>query len=215
MCIFIIFYVKVNVNAAKLYIESSKNATISIVWTLYRCAYVKIQSLFEFASFQTCPCLIHGTYYLRPGKTGTCANNIIKQDNKELLFYQWNKCKRPSWTIFTWPLAGLYLNEKEGLKEGSMAAGFRGVEVCFAAAWLMPHLCFVEMGRKRLWWGCQWWEGSFDLLFWGTDQSLEEVSLQLSSGNLYFLSSTSVQATLKYTYRSVSFCLFKTLKNLF
>lgn len=152
-------------------------------------------------------------------KLGLVQTTLLSRTTRNYCFISETNARdhHEPWNIFTWPLAGLYLNEKEGLKEGSMAAGFRGVEVCFAAAWLMPHLCFVEMGRKRLWWGCQWWEGSFDLLFWGTDQSLEEVILQLSSGNLYFyfLSSTSVQATLKYIYSFVSFCLFKTLKNLF
>lgn len=43
---FISIYVKVNANVDKLYTKSWKTAIISIIWTLYRYAYIKTQSFF-------------------------------------------------------------------------------------------------------------------------------------------------------------------------
>lgn len=137
---FISIYVKVNANVGSLYRKSSKPTTLSIISHTFTLKYSL--HLFEFAPFQTFLSLIH---YLRTGKTGTCANHTIKQENKELHFMSDTNARdhsEPSNTS-TWPLAGLYLKKKGSLSRSSGARSLGELGACSATAQLMPYLYCV------------------------------------------------------------------------
>lgn len=74
-----------------------------------------------------------------------------------------------------------------------LAGGLRGAGACSAVLWLMPCFCFIWAVRRRL-----WWDKKRGFIF-SEELSIEEVSLQLSMGNLcfYFTSSALALATLR------------------
>lgn len=161
--------------------------------------------LFEFTPFETAFCLIHCIYYFRTGKTGTRTMSLSRKIRNYCFISETNAWDHHEpWNISTWPLAGLYLNEKEVLDEGSTARGFEGIESCSA----LLLLCIgrekeVVLGlpgvRRELWSSLR------------NRQSLKEVTFQLSLG--IFLFPTSYFSS-GYFKIHLFFCLFKTVRNL-